>query len=118
MTSPSNLRRLTVSVLQSSNRKQVENCFNLIRQASLRGDNVGVDEPPLSVDELIVILDRPATTLFVYSEHEIEALVLVEPCPHARSCNPTLCTVRMIASERLQHSVGTSFWCDLARSVL
>jgi hypothetical protein len=113
---------LTVEPLRaSSGSEAVSKASAVFQDASRRADNVGTDELPTSVDQLVALLDKDSTAAFTYTDpasRSTEAVVLVTPCPHARSLHPTLCTVAMAASERLQRRSGTSFWHEFAGSAL
>jgi len=104
-----------------------EDAYRLVCDAAARGDSVGADEYPtfeyfrhnllecasgsLSVSDVTESALSDSVSHFAGGTGPITGLVFVTPCRYARSSQPTLCTLTIIASRDL--ATDKAAWRDL-----
>jgi len=90
---------------------RLQQAFQLVCDAALRADNVGLDEyPTINHFEKLVRRSKAAVGLRSMDDGSLDGVIVVSPCTYARSCRPTLCTLVVMTSTSVS---TTDAWRDV-----
>lgn len=90
----------------------MESAYSLVLDSAKRGDNVGLDEYP-TLDHFRSFVSRSDAAVFLTTadpEDRVDALIVVSPCDYARSPQPILCSVLIVAAAQQSEDLPGGAW--------